>query len=423
MWATIKKEFLLLSRDLGGLLLLLIMPAALIVVMAVVQDAPFRDYQEMKFDIQVLNKDKGSVGKKIIEGLQRNKSFVITTMPGTDDRAEALLHDHLKKGLSQMGIIIPAQATTALVHTSNELANEMARVMGLPAGMPVQQQPDTAQVQLLFDPVIKPSFRSSLYHALQLYITQVKMELLMERLGKMNRSDTAQESGISLAQLDAVLVVREQLVGDGPAISGTVNSVQHNVPAWAIFGMFLIVVPLSGNMIRERDDGSTVRILLIPDAVRRVGIGKIFFYMMVCLLQFTVMLLVGLYLLPLFGLPALYLGTYPLLLLPVAICIAFAAVSFGYFIGCVFKTANQAMPCGAISVVLFSAMGGVWVPVEILPRAMQTIALCSPMYWSLEGINQVLLRGAGLSGILTPCALLVTLGMVLVFLPVFFSKK
>jgi hypothetical protein len=45
------------------------------------------------------------------------------------------------------------------------------------------------------------------------------------------------------------------------------------------------------------------------------------------------------------------------------------------------------------------------------------------MYWSLEGINQVLLRGAGLSGILTPCALLVTLGMVLVFLPVFFSKK
>ena len=47
-------------RDPGGLLLLLIMPAALIIVMALVQDAPYRDYQEMKFEILVANKDKGS---------------------------------------------------------------------------------------------------------------------------------------------------------------------------------------------------------------------------------------------------------------------------------------------------------------------------------------------------------------------------
>lgn len=420
MFATIRKELLLLVRDPGGLLLLLIMPAALIIVMALVQDAPYRDYQEMKFEILVANNDKGSVGTKIIEGLKKNKSFIVISTLHQKELREADLKANLREGKYQMGIVIPEDATASLVNTSNKLANEMAKTMGVAGGLPVMTTVDTSSIELVFDPVVKPSFRSALNYALNQYITQVKIEILMQRMSKMNGGTG--EAHIDMSAMN-VLEVHEKSLDKGVHISPSMNSVQHNVPAWAIFGMFLIVVPISGNMIRERDEGSALRIQLIPAATKRVGLGKIVFYMMVCMLQFFVMMIVGIFLLPYFGLPKLTLGTHPWVLVPVVFAIAFAAVNYGYFIGSIFKTANQAMPFGAISVVLFSAMGGVWVPVEILPDTMQKVAMISPLHWSLEGVNEVVLRGKGLAGIVKPFCILVGSGILLSILPVFLGKK
>lgn len=407
-------------RDPGGLLLLLIMPAALIIVMALVQDAPYRDYQEMRFEILVTNKDKGSVGDKIIEGLKKNKSFVVVRSLGHKELGAEELKANLREGKYQMGIIIPEDATASLVNTSNKMANEMARTMGLAGSLPVKAVTSSSTIELLFDPVVKPSFRSALNHALNQYITQVKIEILLQRMSNMN-GGTA-EAHVDMDAMN-VLAVNEKSLDKGAQISPSMNSVQHNVPAWAIFGMFLIVVPISGNMIRERDEGSAVRIQLIPTATKRVGLGKIVFYMMVCMLQFFVMMLVGICLLPVFGLPRLNLGVHPWVLIPVAFSIAFAAVNYGYFIGSIFKTANQAMPFGAISVVLFSAMGGVWVPVEILPEMMRKVAMISPLHWSLEGVNEIILRGKSIPGIIKPFGILIGSGILLSILPVFLGKK
>lgn len=421
MFATIRKELLLLLRDPGGLLLLLIMPAALIIVMALVQDAPYRDYQEMKFEILVANNDKGSVGGKIIEGLKKSKTFIVIDSLSHKPVDENELRGALRDGSYEMGIVIPPSATATLVNTSNKLANDMAQAMGVEASLPVSGRNDSASIKLLFDPVIKPAFRHSLHFALNQYLTQVRTEILLQRMGGISGHDTA-AAPVDLRAMN-VLAVQEESLDKGVQINPSMNSVQHNVPAWAIFGMFLIVVPISGNMIRERDEGSALRIRLIPAATRKVGLGKIVFNIMVCMLQFFVMMLVGIFLLPYFGLPRLSLGAQPWALLPVAFAIAFVAVNYGYFIGSIFKTANQAMPFGAISVVLCSAIGGVWVPVDILPEAMRKLAMISPLHWSLEGVNAVILRGQGLAGILKPVGLLLVSGGLLGVLPVFLGKK
>src|SRR5690606_9749387 len=75
MFATIKKEFILLLRDPAGLVLLLLMPAVLIIVMALVQDAPYRDFQEMRFEIVVVNQDKGTVGQEIVKAFRESSHF------------------------------------------------------------------------------------------------------------------------------------------------------------------------------------------------------------------------------------------------------------------------------------------------------------------------------------------------------------
>ncbi len=419
MFATLRKELLLLLRDPGGLLLLLIMPAALIIVMALVQDAPYRDYQEMQFEILAVNKDKGSAGRKILHGLSKSRQFIIRDSIEGKPVQEQQLRQYLQQGKYKMGIIVPENTSAVLVNVANQLANDMAVSLGVPAALPVKQGRDSNVVHLLFDPVVKPSFRSSLHFALNQYLTQTKMEILLDRMSKLH-SDSSPALNSALFN---VMTVTETSPDYNVQISASMNSVQHNVPAWTIFGMFLIVVPMAGNMIRERDEGSALRIRLIPRATRRVGLGKIVFNILVCILQFFVMMLVGIYLLPYFGLPRLQLGMQPWGLLPIVLAIAFSAVSYGYFIGSVFKTANQAMPFGAISIVLLSALGGVWVPVEILPSVMQKVAFFSPLYWSLDGVNAIMLRQQGLSGVLQPVSVLFTLGCVFSILPVFWGKK
>jgi ABC-2 type transport system permease protein len=207
--------------------------------------------------------------------------------------------------------------------------------------------------------------------------------------------------------------LKEEPIHEWGVKNAHINSVQHNVPAWAIFGMFFIVIPIAGNMIKEREEGSAMRIAIIPGAYTYVALGKILFYTLVCVVQFMVMVAIGLWVLPMLGLPALYLGQYPLLLLLVVFFIAYAATAFGYFSGVVFLTNNQAMPFGAISIVILSAIGGIWVPVELLPGIMQKVAYISPLYWGMQGVQQLVLRDAGFTGIALPLLVLFLFGSAL----------
>ncbi len=48
-----------------------------------IEDAPFRDYQELKFDILTVDNDHGRLGKYIREGLEYSEQFrVIDTVEG-----------------------------------------------------------------------------------------------------------------------------------------------------------------------------------------------------------------------------------------------------------------------------------------------------------------------------------------------------
>jgi ABC-2 type transport system permease protein len=70
LFATIKKDLLILLRDRGGLAIMFLMPMAMIIIMAIIQDAPFKDYQELKIPLLLVNNDTGSLGKQIEKGLQ-----------------------------------------------------------------------------------------------------------------------------------------------------------------------------------------------------------------------------------------------------------------------------------------------------------------------------------------------------------------
>ena len=201
------------------------------------------------------------------------------------------------------------------------------------------------------------------------------------------------------------------------------NSVQHNVPAWALFAIFFIIVPLSINIVKEKSQGTFVRLRTNPVSYLTVLGGKTVVYLTVCLIQFVLMLLIGVYLFPAIGLPTLSVSGKLPLLFTVAFFAGLAAIGLGLLLGTVSKTPEQSAPFGATFVVILAALGGVWVPVFVMPEFMQTLSNISPMNWGLNAFYDVFLRNSSLLDIVPEITLLFLFFIITTLIAIVYNEK
>jgi ABC-2 type transport system permease protein len=410
--ATIVKEWLLMRRDIAGLLLLMAMPTMLMIVMAVIQDQPFKDYQQMHFDLLVVSDDTGSVSRDIKASLSGSKSFVLHSTVDGRPIDGCLLKQLLQKGVYKAGLIIPKDATGEMVNAANKMANALATNMGLVAGLPVRPPRDSDRIQLYFDPATMPAFRTSVANALDRIISNTCSDMVIKRLSGLAGAKDA-DSNVAIDKYLQAVALKEMPVTKGLG-DPYISSVQHNVPAWAIFGIFFIAIPITAHTIKERQEGSHLRILLIPNVSLQVIVGKVLFFTILCAIQFWFLCLLGIWLMPQFGLSSLLLGAHPWLLVPVSLATGFMATAYGYLLSVIFKSVNQGLPFSSISIVILSALGGIWIPAELLSGTLKKVAMLSPLHWSLDAFNQVTIRNAGWGGIASPLSLLLGTGLLLI---------
>jgi len=69
-------------------------------------------------------------------------------------------------------------------------------------------------------------------------------------------------------------------------------------------------------------------------------------------------------------------------------------------VACLVSSHAQAATLGPILNVLMAALGGVMVPLFVMPPVMQEVAGYSPMNWCLEGLLNVLLRNGDVLSVL-----------------------
>ena len=395
LFATIVKEFLVLSRDKSGMAILFIMPVALVTIMALIQDAPFRDYQEMKIPALLVNRDQGELGRKIVDGLQQSNMFDITH----SDDATATVQQKMQSGEYEMAVVIPEQAGQRLESKVNAFVDETLASLGVAEEKP--NGTDTAETQqhieVYFKPGIKPSFKNMVMSSVKEVSSKLESESLLEAFRNTLQSgnpDTSAEK-----QEFGEFISFEVIQPDTESEARQLNSVQHNVPAWTLFGMFFIVISLAGSIIREREDGSYTRILTMPGSYLTVLGGKIITYLAVCLLQCLLMLGVGLTLLPMLGLPELVVGNHVMAIAASALCSGLAATGYGVLVGTLFNTHQQSSTFGSVSVVILAALGGIWVPVFVMPEVVRVIAEYSPLYWGLNAFQLTFLGDGSVASV------------------------
>jgi ABC-2 type transport system permease protein len=178
------------------------------------------------------------------------------------------------------------------------------------------------------------------------------------------------------------------------------SSVQQSVPAWLIFAMFFIIIPFSATLLIELNNGTLERLNTFPISKQWILLGKLLPYLLVNQIQAILMFLTGIFLVPSLGGEALILGNNFWLLLPVSLSLSLMAISFALLIAVMVKTHEQASSIGGISNLLMGAIGGVMVPVFIMPEKMQFLASFSPMNWGLEAFLNILLRQGDFQSVL-----------------------
>ena len=422
----IQKELLLLRRDITGLLVVFLMPVVLVVVVTLVQQNVLTTAGETKIRAVFLDEDKGSVGPEIEKILKSSNSLEITeTIQGKVVDAERA-RMAVARGEYQFAVIVPPGMTKDFLKKAQSAAGKSIVVNG---GEAKEEGPEMARsagphLVVYFDPTMQENVRrgivSSLEKALLSIETDEKVKAFaallpakIESAAKKAMGDMWSEEfkkNLPKVRIDwdksAIVAIEEKTARYGSATK-TPNTVQQNIPAWTIFGMFFIVVPMAGSLLRERQGEMLVRLLTMPQSVLTILGGKVISYLIICLIQFVLIMVVGKLVLPLLGAPVLDLGSSPAALALIAVSSALAACGYGIFLGTTARTYEQASTFGAVSVVIAAAIGGIMVPVFVMPSLMQKISNLSPLAWGLNAYLDVFVRQGSVVDVLADVSLLI----------------
>ena len=398
--ATVKKEALLLLRDKVGLSILFLMPMILIFVMTLIQDAAFKTINEKGIPIIFVNNDKDSLGILIEEGLRNND--LCTFNDSIDGRPATIesAHKAVSEGKFLVGIVIPKGATDAIRKNVTQLVDETMNTDS--TAVTNTATTDSVEITILIDPVAKKSFLISVTSNLHEFISEVKTKIMFQAFSDQIADVIPGKSSTPKSAYKKTQIIKYREMYASKSEEKIVpNAVQHNVPAWTIFAMFFIAIPLSGSIMKEKNEGSVFRLNTMPSPYLLLVNGKIIVYVIVCLIQFLLMLSVGLVFLPMLGLPKLAMGSSYMGIFILTLATAFAATGYGVMVGTLAATEHQGAIMGALSILLLSALGGIWVPSYVMPEVMRNISAWSPLNWSLSGFYKLFLRGAGVADVLT----------------------
>jgi ABC-2 type transport system permease protein len=421
--SSVRKEYLLLLRDKAGIMVLFVMPMVLIVIMSLMQEVGWNSIsKEPKVDVLFVNNDKDSLGINMAKGL--NSSGILELKDSIDHKpvTKESAREAVKKGDYLIAIVVPQGVTKSM------RANVRIAVAKTLAGFGMfnpnllnsiaQKAADT--VTIYFDPTIKKVFKNAVVNAIKEYNYRSETGMIFRAF---NNEMAKQFPSYKPAAIEYRETLQFKEVFPNYVEQEEIpNTVQHNVPAWAIFAMFFIIIPLTGSMIKEREEGSLARLMSMPVAYITLLLSKVTVYFFVCLVQSFLMILSGIFILPLFHIPMLEIGNHIFALLLMTIVTALAALGYGLLVGSIANTHQQASAFGAVSIIILAAIGGIWVPVYLMPTVMRNVAVISPLNWSITGFYNIFLRQGGLVTILPSAIKLLAFFLVSVLITYIYRK-
>ncbi len=402
--ATVFKEWRLLARDWAGLLQLFAMPAVLVVVITLVQDSVLRQTAALKIYGILVDDDGGRAARMIIDELMVSDVLDFTAPHTENALDESLAREKVNSGEAQFYAVIAKGLSDKVEQAVRQRLERWSA-----GNEPALGEGASAQVRLYFDPTVSKIYRRTVEGDIRRATSVMQSRLILQNMGTTLENKVREQLGPMASEMPSdFMPPMDSRLMDRPLVATSAQSigadrftqlptaVQQNVPAWALFGMFFIVVPLSGTLLAERRDGVFARLRTLPVSMGSLILGKLIAYVMVCLIQFICIAMVGKWLLPVFGTDSLVLDYHLGAIIAVAVISSLAATGYGIMLGALSRTNQQANVVGPLSIVIAAALGGIMVPVFAMPPVMQVISRLSPLAWAHEAFMVVMVRNGSL---------------------------
>lgn len=339
---TIKKEARLIANDLHSLAVLILMP---IVFMLIMTMASSQSQQNMQANLALtVVGQKHSLHSTVLEALLKAQGFNL---------------QHAKQ-------------TSRLMITA-----EFDQLILMRQG--------SSQLQLELNDSLAPQTRLLMSEKVKASLAQLKLYLYMLDTGDLDSDlplDEQIKQIITASDVSYLLAKQPEKALNNPAL--------NSVPAWWVFGIYFIVLPVSLTFINERANGTLVRLKTYPISMARYFYNKACAYVLVSLVQGGLLALIGCIVIPYcLDLPLLPLhGVFYSLL--TFVTVSFTAISFALLVASLVSSYEQAIVAGGGVNIILAALSGFMVPLEIMPDNLAALANGSPMYWSAQLIRQLM---------------------------------
>jgi ABC-2 type transport system permease protein len=394
----LKKEFLLIIRDIHAVAVLFIMPAVFIMIMSLAMRDLFELHGTVAIDVLAVNQDAGKKADDFLKSLEALSTFrfrFIEKNTYMENIREQMLSRDYKFAL------IVRENFSAFVDKKGKGKDEKP-------------------LELLVNPTVNVQTQMVLKSALDGKLTKLRWDAFVDRIDRL-----LAVAGIDKKKLkaDEGSPIEVKYVYKGGRYDKIPSAVQQSVPAWLVFSMFFIIIPISNTFISEREQGTLMRLKSMNVSRAYLILGKMVPYLFINAVQVIIMIAIGVYVVPLCGGTALTLGESLGGLVLIAAAVSFCAISMALFIASAARTTEQATTIGGVLNIIFGALGGLMIPKFVMPGFMQDIADISPMSWGLEGFLDIFLRNGGISDVLSKCLALFVFGFVMLTLTIIILRK
>ncbi|MDA8126694.1 MAG: ABC transporter permease [Deltaproteobacteria bacterium] len=396
---TLKKEFLLMTRDVHAVAVLFVMPAVFIMIMSLAMRDLFEQHNTVHIDVLAVSRDGGKAAQaflKAMEDLPAFKFHLIEKEVATEQVQEQML------ALDYKFALLIGENFSAFVDDKEKGKH---------------QKP----LALFVNPSVNRQTQMILTSALEGRLAKLRKDALVDRLGQLLTAAGMDAKQFKAPEEDQV-EVRYAYKGTAQA-SAPPSAVQQSVPAWLVFSMFFIVIPISNTFISERGQGTLMRLKSMNVSRFSLILGKMIPYLFVNALQVLLMIAIGVYAVPHLGGTSLTVGDSLGGLILIAGSVSFSAISVALLIASLARTTEQATTIGGVLNIIFAALGGIMVPKFVMPGFMQEIARLSPLSWGLEGFLDIFLRHGTVSDVLPESLSLLLFGAVMLTWTIIALKK
>ncbi len=358
------KDLRLLLRDKGGMFFIIAFPIIMGVAFGLMYGSVGGEGSAGGMIIGIVDNDDSEISRRFVENLAAIKTIEIHSIE------QAAAREMVLKGQLLAFITIPSAF------------GETAGIFWMPA----------PELEVGVDP--SRSAEAAMLHGM---IMQSVGALIQDRL-----SDTA-GFNFELARVKRVDVTRPPSKHE-QTVSKLRSAWDISFPSAIMWGVMGCVAGFAISIVRERSQGTLLRLKVAPISRTHVLAGKAGACFVSALGVITLMMILG----RILGIQL----AQPDLLILAALCIATCFVGLMMLMSVIGKTEEAVGGAGWAIIVLMCMFGGGMMPLAFMPRFMTIISNFSPVKWGILALEGAVWRGFTVTEMLLPCGVLLAIGAV-----------